>query len=197
MAMGDTRLPEGTDSIIGGASVGNDLSDDTGGTTLGYDDAETPPARSSDAGSASAHAQSKLVDKAADLRGQAADKAREYATQGKDRAVEQLDTVQRMIGDAAATVESKVGEQYGAYIRQAADSVGSLSDLIRDKDVDQLLADARDLVRRSPGLAIGAAAAVGFVIARVAKAGLDTAPAGSVAGTTPTPSPAAGTTTAL
>jgi len=177
MAIGDTRLPEGTDSIIGGASTGIDLSS-TGGlssTAPGFDNA---PAASDPAPAAPkienlADAKAKAAEKATELRGQAADKARDLAAQGKDRAVEGLDNVQRMIGDAADTVDAKVGAQYGAYIRQAGDSVAAFSDLIRDKDVDQLLADARDLVRRSPAIAIGAATAIGFVLARVAKAGTE------------------------
>ena len=43
----------------------------------------------------------------------------------------------------------------------------------RSKSVDDLLDSARELVRKSPGVAIGAAAAVGFVVARLLTAGLD------------------------
>lgn len=37
------------------------------------------------------------------------------------------------------------------------------------KDVDQLMTEARDFVRKSPAVAIGAAAVVGFVLMRLAK----------------------------
>lgn len=186
MAIGDTRLPEGTDSIIGGASVGNDLSS-TGGlssTAPGFDNA---PAASAPKLETIADVRAKAGEKATELRDQAAEKARDYAIQGKDRAVEGLDNVHRMIGDAADTVDAKIGEQYGAYIRQAGNSVAAFSDLIRDKDVDQLLADARDLVRKSPALAIGAATAIGFVLARIVKSGTETPPAGgpTTGGVTP------------
>ena len=43
----------------------------------------------------------------------------------------------------------------------------------RAKDVDAIADDARALVRKSPGMVIGAAAAVGFVVARLLSAGLD------------------------
>ena len=37
------------------------------------------------------------------------------------------------------------------------------------KDVDQLMTEAPDFVRKSPAVAIGAAAVVGFVLMRLAK----------------------------
>ncbi|GGE77446.1 hypothetical protein [Sphingomonas prati] len=181
MAIGDTRLPEGTDSIIGGSSVGNDLSS-TGGlssTAPGFDNKPTP-APAATARETLDEAKATVTEKTSELRSQAADKARSYALMGKDRAVEGLDNVQRMIDDAADTLDEKLGGQFGDYVRQAGASVTTLSDAIRDKDVDELLDDTRDLVRRSPGIAIGAAAAIGFLVARVAKAGLDPEP------TTPT-----------
>ena len=171
MAIGDTRLPEGTDSIIGGASVRPDFSS-TGGlasTAPGFDNsaaATRMPAESL------ADTKAKVADKATELRDQAADKMKVYALQGKDKAVEGLDNVQRLIEDAAETVDSKIGAEYGAYVRQAGASVAAFADQVRGKDVDQLLTDARDLVRQSPALAIGAATAIGFLVARVAKAGL-------------------------
>lgn len=168
MAMGDTRLPEGTDSIIGGASVGNE------GSRFDETLIETGDATERTARPTLEDAKARVSEKTGELRGQATEKAREYALIGKDRAVEGLDNVRKLINDAADTVDAKVGAQYGTYIRQAADSVASFSDLIRDRNVDQLLDEARDLVRKSPAVAIGAAATIGFVIARIAKAGFDT-----------------------
>jgi ElaB/YqjD/DUF883 family membrane-anchored ribosome-binding protein len=39
------------------------------------------------------------------------------------------------------------------------------------KDVDALAEDARQFVRKSPAVAIGAAAAIGFVLARLVRSG--------------------------
>lgn len=180
MATGDTRLPEGTDSIISGASVDTDFSSGDFASPAPSFDNSSNSVPASGAGSVSARdtlqdAKAKVGEKTTELRTQAADKARDYAIQGRDRAVEGLDNVQRMIGDAADTIDAKVGEQYGAYIRQAADAVASFTDTLRDKDVEELLDDARSLIRKSPGLAIGAATAIGFALARIAKVGLDPA----------------------
>jgi ElaB/YqjD/DUF883 family membrane-anchored ribosome-binding protein len=65
-----------------------------------------------------------------------------------------------------------MGAQYGDYVRRASSGVSGLSDALKGKDVDSLFADANALIRKSPGVAIGAAAAIGFVVARIARAGL-------------------------
>lgn len=102
---------------------------------------------------------------------QAAAKAREYTGQGKDRAVDALDNVATLVNDAASAVDEKLGDQYGGYIRQAADAVSGFADSLREKDADELFDNARDAVRSSPAIAIAAAAAVGFLVARVVKSG--------------------------
>ncbi|MFS0736262.1 hypothetical protein ABC347_04350 [Sphingomonas sp. 1P06PA] len=158
--MANNGFPEGTDSIITGAGV-----DDT--TNPSFD--QTEPSSRTQA------AKDKIAEKATDLKGQAADKARTYAVQGKDKATDALDGVSRLVEDAAGQIDEKVGEQYGAYARQAAQAISGLSTTLRNKDIDDLVAEARDAVRKSPALAIGAAAALGFVVARVIKAGADAA----------------------
>jgi ElaB/YqjD/DUF883 family membrane-anchored ribosome-binding protein len=132
---------------------------------------------------------------ASGLKEQAEAKAREYAGQGKDRAVDALDNVASLVSDAAVAVDEKLGDQYGGYIRQAADAVSGLANSLREKDSDELVDNARDAVRNSPAIAIAAAAAVGFLIARVVKSGLTPkTPANDGAEpTTPTPSPASET----
>lgn len=112
-------------------------------------------------------------DEAGKLGGQAGDKLRAFADDGKARATGALDEVARAIEDAAATIDEKVGAQFGGYARSASGAVSNFSETLRTKDVDDLIADARDFVRKSPAIAIGAAAAVGFVLARVLRSGVD------------------------
>lgn len=113
----------------------------------------------------------KASAKAAELKEQAAEKARGYAEEGKARASAGLESVAKMIGDSATQIDEKLGAAYGDYARRAADAVAEFSGSLRDKQVDELIDDARGFVRRSPALAIGAAAAAGFLIARIIKAG--------------------------
>lgn len=120
-------------------------------------------------------AKAKIGEQAIGLKEQAADKARDYAAVGKDKAVAGLDNVIRLIDEAATTVDDKAGQQYGDYVRRAGEAVAGVATSLRDKDVDQLIDDARTVVRKSPALAIGAAIAVGFVAARLVKSGQDAA----------------------
>ncbi|MDB5719160.1 MAG: hypothetical protein JWM38_2587 [Sphingomonas bacterium] len=181
MARTPDSLPEGTDSIIPGASA-SDLADNGG--DFGGTSASAPFAGAVDMGSSTGGSSTGLggspsatslkdeaAGKAAGLRDQAADKARSFAVQGKDKATEALDSVVRMVDDAAGTIDEKVGEQYGDYVRRASGTLANVASQLRGKDVEDLIADAREVVRKSPAIAIGAAAAVGFLIARVVKAG--------------------------
>ena len=107
------------------------------------------------------------------LSSQASDKVREFAVMGKDRAGGVLDQLAQMLTDAAGQVDGKLGANYGQYARTAAEQVQGFSATVRDKDIDELMTDAREVVRKSPGVAIGAAAAIGFVLARLVQAGID------------------------
>lgn len=124
-------------------------------------------------GSTSGGATGALKNATGKLGAQASDKVREFAEMGKDRAGGALDQLAQMLTDAAGQVDGKLGANYGQYARTAAEQVQSLSASVRDKDIDELMSDAREVVRKSPGVAIGAAAALGFVIARLIQAGLD------------------------
>lgn len=114
-----------------------------------------------------------LKDSAAKLGKEATGKARAYAEDGKARAGGVLDELSRMMSDAAGTVDDKVGAQYGHYARSAADAVSNFSESLKTKNIDDLVTDARDFARRSPAVAIGTAAALGFVLVRLLKSGLD------------------------
>ncbi|MGC6399274.1 hypothetical protein ACNI3Q_01690 [Sphingomonas sp. FW199] len=136
----------------------------------------TPPTGDAEAASA-ANAKPKPAEaikhEASKLGVQAADKARGFAEEGKQKASGALNEFARMMDDAASTVDEKVGQQYGQYARSAASAVAGLAGTIERKDVDELVDDVRDFVRKSPAVAIGAAAAIGFVLARVIKSGID------------------------
>ena len=114
-----------------------------------------------------------IKDSANKYTAQATDKVRTFAEDGKARASGALEQVAQLLNDAAGQVDEKLGAQYGSYARSAADSVSGFADQVNAKDVDELFDDARELVRKSPAIAVGAAAAVGFVIARLVQSGVD------------------------
>jgi ElaB/YqjD/DUF883 family membrane-anchored ribosome-binding protein len=103
------------------------------------------------------------------LKDQASRTAKSAAGVAKDKTGSAMQSLAKLISDTAGTVDAKLGPQYGDYARQAAESVAGAAKTLDSKDVDQLMTEARDFVRKSPAVAIGAAAVVGFVLMRLAK----------------------------
>ena len=194
--MADQTLPEGTDHIIAGAAVGDEADDGDAfgaspdqrigeetmftpderpaGDSMGGGSGEAPKPEGGDA-KPGAGSGANLFEALGNWQNAGTDRAREFAQAGLERATGTLDDVVRMIHDAADQIDDKVGDQYGQYARRAAESLGSFGDTFRNKDVDDLFTDARQLVKKSPAVAIGAAAALGFAFARLARAGIDAA----------------------
>lgn len=117
----------------------------------------------------------KVREEAGKLASQAGDKARAFADTGKEKATGALDDFSSLMRDAAGTVDERLGEQYGQYARSAADQISGFAESLRGKQVDDLIDDAREFVKKSPAVAVGIAAGVGFVLARLLKSGLDAA----------------------
>ena len=109
------------------------------------------------------------------IKDQAGKTAKSAAGIAKEKTGTAMQSLAKLISDTAGTVDAKLGPQYGDYARQAAESVAGAADTLDAKDVDQLLGEARDFVRKSPAVAIGAAAVVGFVLMRLAKGSDDKA----------------------
>jgi len=185
--MGDNRnaaLPEGTDTVIEGASnsgsIATDLQgegDDTG--TITVEDTATVIDREIIAPGDSANRQAGLTDRLRtgreQIASQAGEKARGLVTQGLERTAEALANVSRMVGDTADGIEERLGPEYGDYARRAAGSIENVANTIAEKNPDELIEDMRNFVRNSPGIALAGAAVVGFVVARLIKSGLGTA----------------------
>ena len=136
-----------------------------------------------------------LRSQATQLRDQAGGRAREFAESGKTRASDALEELSRTIGETAESIDDRLGNEYGEYARRAADAVSGVADTLRRQDVDALYENVRSAVRKSPGVAIGVAAVLGFTVARLIKAGLpgdeddggtrtNSAPGGSTGGST-------------
>jgi len=189
--MADQRtadLPEGTDTVIEGASIGAISTDptapDQGGQTITIDDTAlveekkvAAPKRDAElavtgSGSAEGGLAGRLRSSREKIASQAGDKARGFVSQGLERTSEALANVARMVGDTAPGIDERLGEDYGEYARRAAGSLENVANAIAGKDPDELIDDTRNFVRNSPGIALAGAAVVGFVVARLLKTGL-------------------------
>ncbi len=104
---------------------------------------------------------------------QAADKARGLVGQGLERSSEALANVSKLVGDTAAGLDERLGEEYGEYARKAATALEEAASKIAAKDADELIDDTREFVRKSPGVALAGAAIIGFALVRLVKSGLD------------------------
>lgn len=110
-------------------------------------------------------------DQATAFVGKAGEKAREYASTGKDKATDSLFSISDFVDDVAKSVDTRLGKQYGDYARRAASAVSGVADSLKGKEIDDLVADTRRFVREKPAVAIGAAAAIGFVLTRLFRSG--------------------------
>jgi ElaB/YqjD/DUF883 family membrane-anchored ribosome-binding protein len=188
-------LPEGTDTVIVGASnsgaiVTDRASSDAEGGTITVEETaavidreivepgsnDINPAALTSAGPGAGASEGRLADRLRGgrekLAGQAGEKARGIVTQGLERTSEALANVSRMVGDTATGIEERLGAEYGDYARRAASAIENTANSIAAKDPDELIDDTREFVRNSPGVALAGAAMVGFVLARLVKSGL-------------------------
>lgn len=185
----DSELPEGTDHIINGAMetgsgedegsggldiafVGTAATDDTGGTSGGgLNMAKSGTSRGTTT-QGDGGVVGQLKEQASSLRGQAAGRVRDFAEGGKARASDALEDLSKVVSDTADSIDERLGGEYGDYARKASDAVSSFAGTLRSKDVDELYGQVTDAVRKSPVIAVGIAAVVGFTLVRLVKAGL-------------------------
>ena len=154
-------LPEGTDQIIAGAA-----SSEREEELIVNEPTATSSRRD--------QAVDKIRASTANLGDQAADKARGFVGQGLEKSSEALANVSKMIGDTADGIDERLGD--GNYARKAASSLEDAANKLATKDADELIADTRNFVAKSPGIALAGAAVVGFALARLLKVGLDRDP---------------------
>jgi len=153
------ELPEGTDTVISGAAVENENEEAL--------IVREPTTRN--------RMLEKVRDGRGKLAGQAADKTRGLVGQGLERSSEALANVSKLVGDTAAGLDERLGEEYGDYARKAAPAIDDVANSLASKNPDELIEDTRNFVRKSPGIALAGAAIVGFALARLVKSGLDDA----------------------
>jgi ElaB/YqjD/DUF883 family membrane-anchored ribosome-binding protein len=109
------------------------------------------------------------IDEAKGYGDQAKERATDFAVEGKAKTTEALRGLSKLVSDNASVIDEKLGLKYGDYARGAAQSIDGAAAKIEGKDLAELGEDAREFVRKSPGLAIGVAAAAGFVLSRLFK----------------------------
>jgi ElaB/YqjD/DUF883 family membrane-anchored ribosome-binding protein len=125
---------------------------------------------SSRAGAYGAQAKEKGRDLLAEAKAygeQALSKAGELVVEGKKVASDALASLGKVVGESAPQLDERLGEPFGDYARKAARSLQETSAKLDSKSLAELGEDAREMVRKNPGLAVGLAALLGFLLARL------------------------------
>ena len=115
---------------------------------------------------------------------QAKDQARRLAEQAKERGrsmlhdqkgnvVSQFGTIAGALRDTARSLDSRDEHTAGRWVNQAADGLDRLADTLERRDIDTLMRQAGDLMRRQPAVFIGGAVAAGFLMSRFLKSSQD------------------------
>lgn len=110
---------------------------------------------------------SEWIDEAKVMGSQAKERAWELANEGKTRASDAIFSLGKIVDENATTIDEKIGPKYGEYARTAAQTMQDAAKKLDAKDMSELGDDAKEFVRKSPGLAVGLAAVAGFMLARM------------------------------
>lgn len=172
--MADTtnKLPDGTDLVIdtGGASgtgrasaLSGDSQTDALITTETDDDGATGT------GGGIRGMVSNVTGKAKD---EALGRARGFVGEGLKSGSTTLGSIANIIDETVEQIGERLGPQYGDYARSASQTIQRYASTLENKDPDELVDDARDLIRKSPAVAITGAAILGFGLVRLLKAGM-------------------------
>ena len=113
------------------------------------------------------------VDQAQHVAGQVARQAkRETSSQlesQKDRATDSLAVFAQALRQTGQHLHEQEQGAIAGYVDQTAQRVEQLTNHLRARDISQLVTDTEDVARRSPGVFLAAALAIGFVGARFLK----------------------------
>lgn len=197
MAQNNNGLPEGTDTVIeaggglgqsnttfqgGSPSTGTNATGERTKTTAS--DAQTDAfitgggsssgtsAGSGDDASSPGGIRGMVGNVTTKARDEAANRARGFVGDGLKSGSTTLGNISSLIGDTVSQIEEKLGPQYAGYARTASETIQRYATTLENKNPDELVDDARDLVRKSPGVAIAGAAILGFGLVRLLKAGM-------------------------
>jgi ElaB/YqjD/DUF883 family membrane-anchored ribosome-binding protein len=146
------------------------MSDDISATTLQDRPLSQTGFGDSVGGDNSSKGGNTIRDKSVDLRTQATDKLRSFADEGKTQVSNSLDGLVTAAREVADKLQGGAYGPLAGYATTAADRLEEWTRTVREKSVEDLIDDGRELVRRAPTAAIGVAVAAGFVLSRFAKA---------------------------
>lgn len=109
------------------------------------------------------------AEKAGDYADKAGAKVKDAATSGKDMAADGLHNLADATRNVAGKYADGKAKPVADYAAKAADGLDRFSGTLKNKSVDDLTSDAKGFVKEHPAIAVGAAALIGFALARFLK----------------------------
>jgi len=203
MADTKSGLPEGTDTIIEGGGMGGSsggagrsgtasatnttstATNSTGARTGTTDSSDATDALITGSGSDTGRGGSTgngnerqgvrgmISNAGTKLRDEGKTRARSLVGQGLERGSSTLSNISSIVDDTAQEIADRLGPQYGDYARKTSQALNRYATTLQNKNPDELVDDAREMIRKSPGVALAGAAIVGFGLVRLVKAGLE------------------------
>lgn len=114
-----------------------------------------------------------VVDKAKEATAPVVEQARQTATtqiaERKDQAAQSVGAVAETLRQTGQQLRGGEGQAFASLAIAAADRMDNLSGYLRDRDVNDLVADVEDFARRQPILFLSGAFALGALAARFLK----------------------------
>ena len=99
-------------------------------------------------------------------------RGKDHLSAQKHKAAEQAGKLSDALDQASARLREEGQPSLAQYTEQIASSISGLAEKFRERSVDDLIRDTRDLARREPGLFLAGSVALGFAISRFFKASL-------------------------
>ena len=96
----------------------------------------------------------------------AAEQARSIASEQKGFMADELTGLAEAVRAGAGRLNEQDRAGIARYAERAANSLDSMSDAVRRKDLAMLVSDVEGFARRQPGIFVGGAVAAGFLLAR-------------------------------
>lgn len=124
----------------------------------------------SQARSAGGSATEETRRQASRLAEEARQRGKSMLDQQKGNAVNQLSGLASALRQTASQCQEREDQRTtGRALEQAANGLERIADALRSRDVDTLMEQAADLMRRQPAIFIGGTIAAGFLLSRFAK----------------------------
>lgn len=95
--------------------------------------------------------------------------AKSALSEQKNAAVDQLSGLARVLRQSSDQLRQQDQGAFASYSQQVADQIDHMSGYLRERDLEDLMYDAKDFARRQPELFIGGAFTLGLLAARFLK----------------------------